>query len=161
MLEKKRALQAASGALTGQALTLARSKLNQERLLAQRRNDWDEVKQIDAELAELAGDRSKTEGAEDKDDPAARLTRINERNRAANLEAVRRAELADAERKRLRRRLESRTATPDPAKSTSNGTSPVKSEEVVQQPALASAAPRVDKFDESIVDEIEIDLGDF
>ncbi|KAM6501241.1 hypothetical protein JOM56_004255 [Amanita muscaria] len=87
------------------SVTMERSRLTQARTLAQRRMDFTEVAEINKKLEEL---NARAEGghvlpavteAEDK------LAKVNERNRKANLDAVRRAELAEAERKRKERKL--------------------------------------------------------
>jgi len=80
--------------------TVARSMLHQERTLALRRQDYSEVSKIDAKLAEDAAkhEPSKSEPVVDK------LALVNERNRKANMEAVRKAEMAEAERKRRERK---------------------------------------------------------
>jgi len=97
MLARKSQLQ--SGKSSGM-ITVERSGLNAARTLALRRNDLEEVTQIDARLAAL-GDPVKSR-SEEAVDP---LAKVNERNRKANMEAVRRAELAEAERKRRERKL--------------------------------------------------------
>jgi len=81
-------------------ITVERAGLTAARTLALRRNDLDEVTQIDAQLAALGDSvRSRPEEALDL------LAKVNERNRKANMEAVRRAELVEAERKRRERKL--------------------------------------------------------
>ena len=80
--------------------TAARSLLNQERTLALRRQDFLEVSKIDAKLAD---DAAKHEPS--KSEPVDLLTMVNERNRKANMEAIRKAEMAEAERKRRERKL--------------------------------------------------------
>lgn len=97
MLARKSQFQ--SGKSPGM-ITVERAGLTAARTLALRRNDLDEVAQIDAQLAAL-GDpvRSRPEEALDL------LAKVNERNRKANMEAVRRAELVEAERKRRERKL--------------------------------------------------------
>lgn len=97
MLARKSQLQ--SGKSSGM-ITVERSGLNAARTLALRRNDLEEVAQIDARLAAL-GDPVKSR-SEEAVDP---LAKVNERNRKANMEAVRKAELAEAERKRRERKL--------------------------------------------------------
>ena len=87
-------------------LTMERSRLTQARTLAQRRMDFAEVAEIDKKLEELNANTELNSSAhaiasEEED----KLARVNERNRKANLEAVRRAELAEAERKRKERKL--------------------------------------------------------
>lgn len=97
MLARKSQFQ--SGKSPGM-ITVERAGLTAARTLALRRNDLDEVTQIDAQLA-ILGDpvRSRPEEALDL------LAKVNERNRKANMEAVRRAELVEAERKRRERKL--------------------------------------------------------
>jgi RNA polymerase-associated protein RTF1 len=98
MLARKAQLQ--SGRSAG-STTAERSRLNAARTLALRRNDPDEVKEIDEKLAEL----SEAVKPRHTEDSADLLTKVNERNRKANTEAVRRAELAEVERKRRERKL--------------------------------------------------------
>jgi len=81
--------------------TVERSRLNAARTLAHRRNDFEEVAQIDVQLAAL-GTPTKSRAS---DDSADLMTKVNERNRKANMEAVRKAEVAEAERKRRERKL--------------------------------------------------------
>jgi RNA polymerase-associated protein RTF1 len=101
---------------SGASLTLQRSSLVQARTLAIRRQDYAEVAEIDAKLAELPAVATHTRngGEESLND---KLAKVNERNRKANLEAVRKAELLEAERKRRERKMNaSGTATPaDPS----------------------------------------------
>jgi len=76
----------------------------QGRMLAVRRNDKQEVAMLDAQLAELAVE-SPPAKPEPTEDTSALLAKVNERNRKANQEAIRRAELQESERKRRERRL--------------------------------------------------------
>jgi RNA polymerase-associated protein RTF1 len=101
MLARKSQLQSNKPA---GVVTLERSRLTQARTLAQRRHDFSEVAEIDAQLAELAATSSadRPSNARKDDDM---LAKVNERNRRANMEAVRRAELAEADRKRRERKL--------------------------------------------------------
>src|ERR1700710_1349223 len=113
MLARKSQL---SNLQSGAAITLQRSRLIQAKTLAQRRQDYVEVAEIEAKLAELpaVATPARIEGEESLSD---KLTKVNERNRKANLEAVRRAELMESERKRRERKMNaSGTATPaDPS----------------------------------------------
>ncbi|KAJ3474642.1 hypothetical protein NLI96_g12344 [Meripilus lineatus] len=84
---------------------MEKSRLNQARTLAIRRNDLSELAEIDeqlatlnAELAERNRDKEETKGNDV-------LAKVNERNRKANLESIRNAELREAERKRRERKL--------------------------------------------------------
>lgn len=94
-----------------------RSRLTAQRTLALRRQDLDEVASIDAQLAEAAAGAGADAGGRDREEGEDRLARVNERNRKANMESVRRAEMAEAERKRRERRAQqngggSGTSTP-------------------------------------------------
>ena len=173
------------------AITLERSRLIQARTLALRRQDAVEVAEIDVKLAALP--EVATTRTPEEDDVAARLAKVNERNRKANLEAVRKAELQEVERKRRERKLanangsgvttpidpsarlrtipktfsnQSRSATP-----VANGTPQIKSEKDALRPvsplppsALSSTTTASDKlksFQASVIDSVEVDLGDF
>lgn len=87
---------------TSTSITMERSRLVSQRTLATRRQDWAEVKLIDEKLAELAATAPVRVSNETRQDI---LAKVNERNRKANLEAVRKAEMAEAERKRRERKL--------------------------------------------------------
>lgn len=111
MLENKRSLQPHKQ--SSAALTLERSQLNAQRTLALRRHDDAEVAELDAKILELngrLGQRPQTTGIDE-------LAKLNERNRKANAEAVRKAELWEAERKRReRKRVQANgTAPQDPS----------------------------------------------
>jgi RNA polymerase-associated protein RTF1 len=109
MLQRKRRLQGDSG--KPQAVnwaSLERARLTQERTLAIRRNDKEEVRILDAQLAVLALESPAL--TDSTEDASILLAKVNERNRKANLEAIRRAELQEAERKRRERRLGTPTA---------------------------------------------------
>ncbi|KAF8624657.1 hypothetical protein AX17_006988 [Amanita inopinata Kibby_2008] len=180
-------------------VTMERSRLNQARTLAQRRMDFAEVAEIDKKLADLNASseysiREVSQIAEEED----KLAKVNERNRKANLEAVRRAEIAEAERKRKERKLamqsrDGRSATPhDPSArlrmvprvfsaATPTGSRPgtpglggtptlgpsqvETSRQVSPLPpsALSGKVSAVTKssFEASIIDAVEVDLGDF
>ncbi|KAG1778705.1 hypothetical protein EV702DRAFT_1091252 [Suillus placidus] len=101
---------------SGASLTLQRSSLVQAKTLAIRRQDYAEVAEIDAKLAELpaVATPARNGGEESLND---KLAKVNERNRKANLEGVRKAEMLEAERKRRERKMNaSGTATPaDPS----------------------------------------------
>ena len=83
------------------SVTLERSRLNQARTLAIRRQDYTELAAVDAQLAVLGP--ANTAGHDDTAQDI--LSRVNERNRKANMEQVRKAELAEAERKRRERKI--------------------------------------------------------
>jgi RNA polymerase-associated protein RTF1 len=107
MLRRKSELQGDSGKpQAANRATLERARLTQARTLAVRRNDREEVAKLDADLADLAVESP----PEPTEDASALLAKVNERNRKANLEAIRRAELQEAERKRRERRLGTPTA---------------------------------------------------
>ncbi|KAJ7173056.1 plus-3-domain-containing protein [Mycena crocata] len=181
MIARKR--QLASQGTSGGSLSVAeRSRLIAQRTLAQRRQDYDEMREIDEQLAKM-GESGPPTPAEDA--PRDRLALVNERNRKANMEAVRRAEVAEAERKRRERKNRdnniptvidpsarlrtiprlfesatptSRPGTPNPA--TLGTASPKKG-------LSPSPAPKVNgnatgkTFEATIIEAIEVDLGDF
>ena len=104
MLKRKSQLQGDTGKPQANWATLEKARLTQARTLARRRNDKAEVAILDAQLAELAVE-SRPVQPEPTEDVSALLAKVNERNRKSNLEAIRRAELHEAERKRRERRL--------------------------------------------------------
>lgn len=75
----------------------------QARTLAIRRQDAAEVEVIDAQLLELAA--REEPGHARQEATTDMLAKVNERNRKANLEAVRKSELIEVERKRRERKL--------------------------------------------------------
>ncbi|KAJ7726955.1 hypothetical protein B0H16DRAFT_1735448 [Mycena metata] len=117
MIARKRASDNAtngSGPSTPQLSVADRSRLTAERTLAMRRQEWSEVRRVEALLGIKPADETPDVGAGDAaakdniDRRAAepdRLAKVNERNRKANAEAVRKAEAAEAERKRRERKL--------------------------------------------------------
>lgn len=98
MLARKNDVQA--GKHTPQYITMQRSRLNQARTLALRRQDFAEVAAIDLQLVELPAAPAARE-----EDVGDMLAKVNERNRKANLEAIRKAEIQETERKRRERKL--------------------------------------------------------
>ena len=115
MLQRKRDINAsANKSLT--SLTMERSRLQQARTLAIRRQDYAEVAQIDAKLAELQANAPAKSREESSTDV---LAKLNERNRRLNQEQVRKAERAEMERRRREKlaRAGSGTATPTTAPS--------------------------------------------
>jgi len=111
MIARKSQLQTTSR----EGLTmLERSRFMQERTLALRRHDYAEVEEIDAKLKEAS--KASSPPVKQHDGAADLLAKVNERNRKANVDAVRRAELAESERKKRERRLQTRNGgTPTPA----------------------------------------------
>lgn len=167
---------------TSTSITMERSRLVSQRTLATRRQDWAEVKLIDEKLTELAATAPVRVSNETRQDI---LAKVNERNRKANLEAVRKAETAEAERKRRERKLLAagggtpRSSTPaDPAArlkanllssrpgtpstpflqadtSTPRSISPLPPDGSPKAPEAAGS------FEASVMQSVEIDLGDF
>jgi RNA polymerase-associated protein RTF1 len=181
MLRRKSELQGDSGKpQAANRATLERARLTQARTLAVRRNDREEVAKLDADLADLAVESP----PEPTEDASALLAKVNERNRKANLEAIRRAELQEAERKRRERRLgtptaldpsarlrtvprlfASRSTTPNPGGSPApdahaSKNSPQASAAPAQSPSKAGLNGKGD-FHARVLETIEIDLGDF
>ena len=109
--------QLASHKLSGTALTMERSRLAQARTLASRRQDHDEVKQLDARIAELDEQRGRGRGEENKAGENGGsgaetsvedlLAKVNERNRKANAET--RRNVAAREEKKRRERNTTKT----------------------------------------------------
>ena len=97
MLARKNQLIAKSTALS----TVDRSMLMQQRTLAIRRQDYAELAEIDAKLATDVPKAPESA----KQNTLDLLAKVNERNRKANLEAMRKAELESVERKRRERKL--------------------------------------------------------
>ncbi|KAF9224867.1 plus-3-domain-containing protein [Gyrodon lividus] len=175
------------------AIKMERSRLMQAKTLAMRRQDYIEVAQIDAKLNELPVVQNTREEEESLAD---KLAKVNERNRKANLEAVRKAELMEAERKRKERKLAtaagsstltpsdpsarlktiprtfnkaSRSTTPNPNGSGTPDIQPQSTPTARPISPLPSStlsslqtAPRKDKsLEASVIESIEVDLGDF
>lgn len=80
---------------------MERSRLLQELHLARLRHDHAEVEEIEARLKEMSS-ASANNGSEKQDVDL--LAKVNERNRKANIEAVRKAEAAEADRRRRERK---------------------------------------------------------
>ncbi|KAH7919395.1 plus-3-domain-containing protein [Leucogyrophana mollusca] len=190
MLARKN--QLSNGAHSAAALTLERSRLMQAKTLAIRRQDYTEVAEIDAKLAELP---VPVNIAREEENLSDRLAKVNERNRKANLEAVRKAEILESERKRRDRKLAaagaSGTATPtDPSARlkvlprTFNSTSrsgtpninsagtPLPSSDVAGARSISPLPPpslsgprtspeKIRSLEVSVIESIEVDLGDF
>lgn len=95
-------------------MTMERSRLMQAKTLAMRRQDYVELAEIESKLKELPAQVVR----EEEETLSGKLAKVNERNRRANLEVVRKAEF-EAERKRKERKLAasglSGSATPDPS----------------------------------------------
>ncbi|KAI0327490.1 plus-3-domain-containing protein [Cubamyces sp. BRFM 1775] len=194
MLARKQAIQASKQSPA--ALAMERSRLHQARTLAVRRQDYAEVAEIDGRLAQLAALAPQRE-AQREPSSSDMLAKLNERNRKANQEAVRKAERAELERKRRERTLRAGTATPTlsdaasrlKARMMGNASSRSVSYIFVRltpgtpgTPALAEGDPATPRsvsppsgdtqvktstgtggksFEASLLQEVEIDLGDF
>ncbi|PPR03365.1 hypothetical protein CVT24_012490 [Panaeolus cyanescens] len=178
MLQRKAQLQAQTKK-AGPMSAIEKSRLTQLRDLALKRRDMDEVREIDAKLAE---DAAKAPEPARPADTLDLLAKVNERNRKANLESVRRAEIAEAERKRRERKLAAQNgvsyAPSDPSARlktipktfTPTGTRLVKPgtpsntttttvsglEKKTEAPVRSSTA-----FEQSLIESVDIDLGDF
>ncbi|KAH9931477.1 uncharacterized protein B0H18DRAFT_1116282 [Fomitopsis serialis] len=92
---------------TGALLAAEHSRLKQIRMLATRRQDWKEVEQLDKQIADVEAKMPKKEEDKEKKEPTREelLAEVNRRNRLANMEAIRQAELRETERKRRERKL--------------------------------------------------------
>lgn len=119
MLQRKNQIQerANPAAKTSAARLLEKSRLTTMRNLAAKRNDREEVATLDRQLAdlqaEIALDPSSARREADSTDI---MAKVNERNRKANLEAMKLAAQAEAERKRKERQAAKAGAAPaDPS----------------------------------------------
>ncbi|OBZ76496.1 hypothetical protein A0H81_03166 [Grifola frondosa] len=151
--------------------TMEKSRLTQARTLAYRRQDYAEVEQIDAQLAELAANAPSREASRELS-TTDMLAKVNERNRRANMEAVRKAEMLEAERKRRERKLLASGAplppirppgTPGTPLPTDGGVTP-RSVSPLPPSALSPQAQSTNtkkNFEASLMQSVEIDLGDF
>lgn len=99
MLARKQMMSSKQSAVS---VRMEKSRLTQARTLALRRQDLAEVRSIDAQLAELNAANPEV----DREDMAVDImAKVNERNRKANLEATRKAEQMEAERRKRERKL--------------------------------------------------------
>lgn len=183
MLARKSELQTVK---TTGLTTMERSRLIQERTLAQRRQDYAEVAEIEMKLQQF--EEVRIERHVQRDNHAEMLARVNERNRKANLEVVRKAELAEAERKRRERKLGC-SGTPQPqdpsarlktkprvfnAATPNRSLTPPANAAVTLQagntsmtlnvspvPPSSLSSSLTKTLEASVIDSLEIDLGDF
>ncbi|KAF7292729.1 Plus3 domain-containing protein [Mycena indigotica] len=173
MIARKR-----GNAPTSNSVVLERARLTAARKLAVNRHDNAEVAQIDEQLRLLNESNTNVAVRETQED---KLAKVNERNRKANMEAVRRAELEAAERKRRERKAAaSGTSTPttrayDPSarlrtvprtfeSSTPGGTrasTPNPTTANVANTSSAVATHGLGKSLNAVAQAIEVDLGDF
>jgi RNA polymerase-associated protein RTF1 len=184
MLARKNEMQA--GYQSAAAITMERARLNQKRTLAIRRQDSAELAEIDVQLAAL---NARTGGQQRAQEQVVDvLAKVNARNRAANVEAVRKAELAEAERKRRDRKLAAQgiasgRGTPVPLDPSARLKTTVKLSHTASRagtpstPVLAAtqspgsrpitplpySRPQAQKggFEAAVIDSIEVNLGDF
>ncbi|KAI0672359.1 plus-3-domain-containing protein [Trametes maxima] len=177
MLARKQAMQTSKQSPAH--LAMERSRLLQSRTLAMRRQDYQEVDEIDSALAKLSA-LAPARDAQREESSSDILVRLNERNRKANMEAVRKAERAELERKRRERSLRAGTATPtlsDAAgrlKAKMAGSRPGTPGTPLQPAEGGAATPRSasppagvkngssgKSFEATLLQSVEIDLGDF
>jgi RNA polymerase-associated protein RTF1 len=111
MLKKKKEMSATQ---SSSDLVLEKQGLHQARSLALKRQDYKEASEIADKIAELelrihgpSNGATPKKAVDDKDEI---LRRVNERNRKANQDAVRRAEIAESERKRREREATAKAA---------------------------------------------------
>ncbi|KAI0767480.1 plus-3-domain-containing protein [Fomes fomentarius] len=158
-------------------LTMERSRLQQARTLAIRRQDYTEVATIDTKLAEVnAALPARDRGQEGSSDI---LAKLNERNRKLNQEQVRKAERAEMERKRRERQLRAGTSTPTAADRLKAKMLGADANSRPGTPGVGGSTPRsvspagtpsadtqgttngARSFEASVLQSVEIDLGDF
>jgi RNA polymerase-associated protein RTF1 len=173
MLARKNQLQA--NAHSAAHIKLEKSRLTQARTLAIRRQDPAELAEIEEQLAEVVSQEVSVNGKNDKEEMADRLAKVNERNRKANLEAVRRAEVLEAERKKRDRKLARDGGTPVPGDPTARLKVPTRLFDRGSPRASTPSTPllgpvgvtrevsplRLVKGKGSLIDSIEVDLLDF
>lgn len=99
MLARKQMMSSKQSAAS---VRIQKSRLTQARTLAFRRQDMAEVRSIDAQLAELNAANPEMEREDTTTDI---MAMVNERNRKANLEATRKAEQMETERRKRERKL--------------------------------------------------------
>ncbi|KZT63477.1 hypothetical protein DAEQUDRAFT_719369 [Daedalea quercina L-15889] len=159
---------------TGAALAAEHSRLKQMRMLATRRQDWKEVAALDKQIAEVEGKMpAKKEKHVKEPSREELLAEVNRRNRLANTEAIRQAE-REAERKRRERKLLAASGAGTPRSSTpKNGLKPFTPRPGTPAtpgagdgtasplPAAATPVDTTTNFEASIIQSVEIDLGDF
>jgi RNA polymerase-associated protein RTF1 len=166
------------------AVRMEKSRLAQARTLALRRQDFTEVQSINGQIAELNAAYPEMERENTAADV---MAKVNERNRKANLEATRKAEQMEAERRKKERKLAAAGARNSPVPSalaalkigTSRYARSLPSQDhtlnILPRPVTprpdgtksesttmaTSVIPDMnDSFEASIAD-VEIDLGDF
>ncbi|KAI5831895.1 hypothetical protein K523DRAFT_299455 [Schizophyllum commune Tattone D] len=165
--------------LTGIELVSERARLEQALSLAEARRDFDEVDALQKQLAALAGPNgssapsSASRPAADTPPPSSSqnggggggkqnavdiVAMVNERNRRANAEAIRKAELAEQERRKAQKRANERhKGTPGVSRSATPAAR-VASAVATPEPVLPTVKPKAAM---SVLDSIEVDLGDF
>ncbi|KAJ7050440.1 plus-3-domain-containing protein [Mycena amicta] len=167
MLTRKR-----GNAPTTNSLVSERARLTAARKLAMNRHDNGEVAQIDEQLRVLNESTSGTAAREVQEDV---LAKVNERNRKANMESVRKAEIEAAERKRKDRKAATPTPkTFDPSarlrtvprlfeSTTPGGTRPTTPNPTPPSVAITPAVHTngVKKSLDAVAKAMEVDLGDF
>ncbi|KAH8833738.1 hypothetical protein DL96DRAFT_1578206 [Flagelloscypha sp. PMI_526] len=151
--------------MTASQLILERSRLIHERTLAERNSDHKALARVNAELKKLEGSESRGPTEETNED---RVAKINERNRKSNLEAIRRVEQLEQEKRRQRKLAASSGSGTPKGKGTISSLLP-------GTPTTRPGTPLVDlpkTLDDMVVsnekdamdtnvDTVEIDLGDF
>lgn len=161
------AQKAAKVGMTAAKASLERSRLSQRKTLAEKRHDYKEVEELDKLIKELDTEYADLQPpTTSNDDMHDLLEMVNERNRRANMEAVRKAEAEFAERKRRERRLAaagcSRPGTPSLKPGTPKLGTDTRSVSPMPNFTLPQKDPNDKRTFESIVaSAVEVDLGDF
>ena len=183
MLARKQMMSSKQSAVS---VRMEKSRLTQARTLALRRQDFAEVRSIESQLAELNAANPEVEREDTATDV---MAKVNERNRKANLEATRKAEQMEADRRKRERKLAAAARasnSPAPAlaalkigvsryitvptlsqklalnTTSSRPVTPNLNGTKPESTAVASSivSDTIDSFEASIAD-VEIDLGDF
>ncbi|KAH8112899.1 plus-3-domain-containing protein [Phellopilus nigrolimitatus] len=158
---------------TATKAALERAELVRMRALAQMRRDFAESAALEVQLAAL--DARQGVGAPARSEKEDILAKVNERNRQANRDAVRRAEVAEAERRKKARLARaaaaangSRAGTPGVLKDSPNGT-PLLGASLALGDGARSVSPMPPQkgvlgkraFESIVASSVEVDLGDF
>ncbi|KZT51898.1 plus-3-domain-containing protein [Calocera cornea HHB12733] len=150
-----------------------KSRIHQERALALARRDHGEVKRLDALIQQHGFSSPAPEGVLDN------LAKVNERNRKANLDRIRKAEAAEAEERRriggLRppvvRKLHSTGNTPvlGPQETSKDSIQPLALDggglltpgAVTPSGGMSPSPKKAVRLESKLATSIDIDLGDF
>ncbi|KAK9456494.1 hypothetical protein V1511DRAFT_497739 [Dipodascopsis uninucleata] len=93
---------------------MQKTLLSQKRIIALSQNDLEEVSAIDAQISVIDERQSAKLNIATSDTPLEKLAKVNERNRRANLDEIRKAEIKASEQRRKAALQKKSTVTSDP-----------------------------------------------